>query len=211
MTRIHSFRRLLAAFFAMAALFGAGRAGAQGIPPIFSDTEIEQTIRTFCRPIWIAAGLNPDDVRIILVNDPEIQAFVAGGQNIFIFTGLLAASDNPSQIIGVVAHETGHIAGAHLARSDEDMADASYTMLLATVLGAAAAAGSRDPGAMAGALGIGEDMGIRSLSGVQPHQGSVGRRRRPDIPRNRAYVAARAAGFHEEDPGRGRRADYRRQ
>ena len=137
-------------------------AKAQGIPPLFSDTEVEQTLRTFCTPIWIAAGLKPDDVHIVLVNSPELNAFVAGGQNIFIFTGTLEKSDDPLQIIGVVAHETGHIAGGHLVRGDENMENASYTMLLATILAGAAAAGSRDPGAMAGALGIGEDMGIRN-------------------------------------------------
>jgi predicted Zn-dependent protease len=137
-------------------------AQAQGIPPLFGDTEVEQTIRTFATPIWIAAGLKPEDVHIVLVNSPELNAFVAGGQNIFVFTGMLEKSDNPLQVAGVIAHETGHIAGAHLVRGDADMEDASYTMLLSTVLAAAAAAGSRDPGAIAGALGIGEDMGIRS-------------------------------------------------
>jgi predicted Zn-dependent protease len=135
---------------------------AQDFPPLFSDTEVEQTLRTFCTPIWVAAGLNPDDIHIVLVNSPELNAFVAGGQNIFIFTGTLEKSDNPLQVIGVVAHETGHIAGGHLARGDEDMENASYTMLLATMLGAAAAAASHDPGAIAPALGLGEDMGIRS-------------------------------------------------
>jgi predicted Zn-dependent protease len=137
-------------------------AKAQSIPALFADTEVEQTLRTFSTPIWIAAGLKPEDIHIVLVNSPELNAFVAGGQNIFVFTGTLEKSDNPLQVAGVIAHETGHIAGGHLARGDEDMEDASYTMLLATILGAAAAAGSRDPGAIAGALGIGEDMGIRS-------------------------------------------------
>jgi predicted Zn-dependent protease len=158
-------RNTLAAIFATTGLVGTcltAPAKAQGFPPIFSDTEVEQTLRTFCTPIWVAAGLKPDDIHIVLVNSPELNAFVAGGQNIFIFTGLLEKSDNPLQVIGVVAHETGHIAGGHLARGDADMEDASYTMLLATMLGAAAAAASRDPGAIAGALGIGEDMGIRS-------------------------------------------------
>jgi len=136
-------------------------AGAQGVPSLFADTEVEQDIRTFCTPIWIAAGLKPDDVKVILVNSNEMQAFVAGGQNIFIYTGLLEKTDNPLQVAGVVAHETGHIAGAHLVRGDEDMENASYTMLLATVLAGAAAVGSHDPGAIVGALGIGEDMGIR--------------------------------------------------
>ncbi len=157
------FRNVFAAFIATLPLVAVGPARAQETPSIFSDTEVEQDIRTFCTPIWVAAGLNPDDVHVVLVNSPELNAFVAGGQNIFIYTGLLEKTDDPLQIAGVVAHETGHIAGGHLARSDEGMEDASYTMLLATVLAGAAAAGSRDPGAIAGALGIGEDMGIRSL------------------------------------------------
>ncbi len=78
------------------------------------------------------------------------------------YTGTLEKSDNPLQVVGVVAHETGHIAGGHLTRGDEDMENASYMMILATVLGAAAAGATGDPGAAAGALGIGEDMGIRS-------------------------------------------------
>ncbi len=135
---------------------------AQDVPALFSDTEVEQTLRTFCTPIWIAAGLKPDDVHIVLVNSPQLNAFVAGGQNIFMYTGTLEKSDNALEVIGVVAHETGHIAGGHLVRSDENMENASYTMLLATVLAGAAAIGSHDPGAIAGALGIGEDMGIRN-------------------------------------------------
>jgi predicted Zn-dependent protease len=135
---------------------------AQDVPSLFNDTEVEQTLRTFCTPIWIAAGLKPEDVHIVLVNSPQLNAFVAGGQNIFMYTGTLEKSDNALQVIGVMAHETGHIAGGHLVRSDENMENASYTMLLATVLAGAAAIGSHDPGAMAGALSIGEDMGIRN-------------------------------------------------
>jgi len=156
------FRFLLGALIAAIPSFAADRAVAQEVPAIFGDTEIEQTIRTFCRPVWVAAGLNPDDVHIVLVDNKELNAFVAGGQNIFIYRGFLEATDTPDEILGVVAHETGHIAGGHLARADEGMENASYTMLLATVLAGAAAAGSRDPGALAGALGIGQDMGIRS-------------------------------------------------
>ena len=135
---------------------------AQGVPALFSDTEVEQTLRTFCTPIWVAAGLKPEDVHIVLVNSPQLNAFVAGGQNIFVYTGTLEKSDNALEVIGVMAHETGHIAGGHLVRSDEAMENASYTMLLATVLAGAAAVGAKDPGAIMGALGIGEDMGIRN-------------------------------------------------
>ncbi len=135
---------------------------AQGVPPLFGDTEVEQTVRTFATPIWLAAGLKPEDVHIILVNSPELNSFVAGGQNIFVYTGMLERSDNPLQVAGVLAHETGHIADGHLVRGDQDMEDASYTMLLATVLSAVAAAGARDPSVLIPALGLGEDMGIRS-------------------------------------------------
>ena len=155
-------RRPVAAFCAILPLLSAAPVRAQGIPPLFSDTEVEQDLRVFCTPIWIAAGLNPDNIHLVLVNSDDLQAFVAGGQNIFIYTGLLMKTDNPLQIAGVVAHETGHIAGGHIVRSDADMENASYTMLLATVLGAAAAAGARDPGSAMAAMGIGEDMGIRS-------------------------------------------------
>jgi predicted Zn-dependent protease len=160
------YRKKLTAIAALVATLpwlGGGTARAQEAPSIFGDTEVEQTIRTFCTPIWIAAGLKPEDVHVVLVNSRDLNAFVAGGPNIFIYTGLLEKSDDPLQVAGVVAHETGHIAGAHLARSDEGMENASYTMLLATVLAGAAAVGAKDPGAMMGALGIGEDMGIRSF------------------------------------------------
>jgi predicted Zn-dependent protease len=141
--------------------FAAAPAVAQEFPKIFADTEVEQDIRTFCTPVWVAAGLKPDDIHIILVQDEDLNAFVAGGQNIFIFTGTLDKSDDPSQIAGVVAHETGHIAGGHLLRSDEGMEDASYTMLLATVLGAAAAVATHSPAGIMPALGLGENLGIR--------------------------------------------------
>jgi predicted Zn-dependent protease len=146
----------------VAGLCLAAPAMAQDVPALFSDTEVEQTLRTFCTPIWVAAGLKPEDVHIVLVNSAQLNAFVAGGQNIFMYTGTLEKSDNALEVIGVVAHETGHIAGGHLVRGDENMENASYTMLLATVLAGAAAIGSHDPGAMIGALGIGEDMGIRN-------------------------------------------------
>jgi len=153
---------MLAATAAAIPFIAAPGAHAQGVPAIFSDTEVEQTLRTFITPIWVAAGLKPDDVHIVLVNSDQLNAFVAGGQNMFFYTGLLEKSDNALQVIGVAAHETGHIAGGHLTRGDEDMENASYAMILAMVVGAAAAASTGDPSAAVGALGLGEDVGIRS-------------------------------------------------
>ncbi|MDA1098770.1 MAG: M48 family metalloprotease [Proteobacteria bacterium] len=103
------------------------------------DAEIEDTIRLFGAPLFAAAGLEPSAVQVYLINDPSLNAFVAGGQKIFINTGLLIASDNANQVIGVIAHETGHITGGHLARSQDALRDASAQSIVAFVLGAAAA------------------------------------------------------------------------
>ena len=68
------------------------------------------------KPIFKAAGLNPSAVRVYIINNDKINAFVAGGQRLFIHTGLLTRTKTPNEVIGVLAHETGHIAGGHLAR-----------------------------------------------------------------------------------------------
>ena len=114
---------------------------------IIRDTEIEETIRGWAEPIFEAAGLNPEAVNIILVQSDSMNAFVAGGSNIFIYTGLIAKTDNPGELIGVIAHETGHIAGGHLIRSREAMERASYESIIGAVLGVGAAIASGDAGA----------------------------------------------------------------
>ncbi len=115
-------------------------AQAQDAPvAVIRDTEIESTIRAYATPLWKAAGLNPDSVRVVLINDPQINAFVAGGQNLFIYTGLLLKSEDAGEVMGVIAHETGHMAGGHLARIPEALHQAMITSLLSYVLGAAAA------------------------------------------------------------------------
>ncbi len=120
-------------------------ASAQGL---IRDAEIEETLRLYETPLLEAARLNPDDVDIYLVSDPSINAFVSGGQNIFVHTGLIMQAENPNEIIGVLAHETGHIAGGHLARSREAMDQALGPMLISIGLGVLAiAAGAPDAGA----------------------------------------------------------------
>ena len=84
------------------------------------DVEIENIIRTYATPVFEAAGLNAQSIKTYLVNDDQLNAFVAGGQNLFINTGLLIRAETPGQVIGVIAHETGHIAGGHLARRHEE-------------------------------------------------------------------------------------------
>ncbi|MES1157336.1 MAG: M48 family metalloprotease [Alphaproteobacteria bacterium] len=115
---------------------------------LIRDTEIEDTLRVYATPIWVAAGLNPDDIHIYIVEDNSINAFVSDGQNIFVHTGLILAAKTPNEIIGVIAHETGHIAGGHLARNYEAMRTAMRPALISIGLGVLAiAAGAGDAGA----------------------------------------------------------------
>lgn len=117
-------------------------------PRLIRDAEIENTIRAYATPLFQAAGLSAADVNIYLINDPSLNAFVAGGLNLFLHTGLLMRSRNANQVIGVIAHETGHISGGHLARFQGQMKNASIIAILAMIAGAGvAAAGGGDLGA----------------------------------------------------------------
>ena len=123
------------------------------------DAEIETTIRNYATPLFTAAGLDANAVRVYLVNDRALNAFVAGGMNLFLNTGLLTRVESPNQLIGVIAHETGHIAGGHLARTEEALRGATAATILVYVLGAAAAvAGSGDAAVaiIAGGTSIGQ-------------------------------------------------------
>ncbi|MBC7769745.1 MAG: M48 family metallopeptidase [Phycisphaerales bacterium] len=127
------------------ALLAAPPAAAQGL---IRDAEIEDTLRVYTNPLFEAAGIVPADVDLYIVNDPSINAFVARGQNIFVHTGLVLEARNPNEVIGVLAHETGHISGGHLARSREAMDQAMFPMLISIGLGVLAiAAGAPDAGA----------------------------------------------------------------
>jgi predicted Zn-dependent protease len=122
---------------------------AQGGPriSIIRDTEVEEIIHKQGEPVWRAAGLNPDNVHIVIMGDPDINAFTAGGQTIFVNTGFLQATKNPNQMLGVLAHETGHITGGHVAR-ESMYKPALATYLLTMGLGLlAAVAGAPDAGA----------------------------------------------------------------
>lgn len=126
---------------------------------LLRDTEIEADIHGMMTPIWRAAGLDPDAVHVYLVADPAINSFVAGGQNIFINSGLLLHADTPNQLIGVLSHETGHIAGGHLERGALAMHNAGLEGLVFTALGAAAAAlsrGGEGGAALLGGTGVAE-------------------------------------------------------
>ena len=114
---------------------------------VLRDSETELLFRDMSKPLIEAAGLRPENVKIVLIRDDEINAFVAGGQIVYIHTGLLQKAENANQLQGVIAHELGHVAGGHIIRLGEGAKSATAITLLSLVLGiAAAAAGAPDAG-----------------------------------------------------------------
>ena len=132
---------VFAAFLAFAATAQAG-----GLT-ILRDEETEQALKSMSRPVFEQAGLAPNDVRFIIVNDSSLNAFVAGGQNIFIHTGLVLETETAEELLGVIAHEAGHIASGHLFRGRNEAAGLSIQAFLANLLGIAVAIGTQTPGA----------------------------------------------------------------
>lgn len=121
-------------------------ARAEGISMV-RDAETEDMVREYATPIWRAAGLVPSAVRVYLVEDDTINAFVTAGQRLFLNTGLIMQVDTPLELSGVIAHETGHMAGGHLVRGQEAMDKMSLPMIASMVLGIGAmAAGAGDAG-----------------------------------------------------------------
>ncbi|MBV1901474.1 MAG: M48 family metalloprotease, partial [Kordiimonadaceae bacterium] len=111
------------------------------------NAETEAFFHEISDPLFLAAGLNPKDVKMYLLADTSLNAFVSGGQNIFINSGIIIKSDNVNQLLGVISHETGHISGGHLSRFGDVGKIAGNTSILSMVLGAAAIlAGSPDAG-----------------------------------------------------------------
>ena len=125
---------------------------------ILRDAETETLFNDMSAPLIRAAGLAPKDVQIVLINDDSINAFVVGGQAVYIHSGLIQAADNANQVQGVIAHELGHIADGH-AINDGGARPAMGIYLLSLVLGIAAmAAGSGEAGA--GILGAGQQAAL---------------------------------------------------
>lgn len=108
-------------------------------PIIIRDTEIENIFKLWTADIFKAADMEQDNVNIVLVQSPQINAFVAGGANIFFYTGLIMKTEDPGELIGVFAHELGHITGGHLIRGRAAMERASFESILGMVLGIGAA------------------------------------------------------------------------
>jgi predicted Zn-dependent protease len=131
------------------------RAQAQGNVPLIRDAEIEQLLREYTAPILRVAGLAQQNVHVIIINDRAFNAFVVDGKRIFVNVGALMDAKTPNEIIGVLAHETGHIAGGHLSRLRDELANAQTTAIIALLIGVGAAIASSRASATSGAGSIG--------------------------------------------------------
>lgn len=144
-------------------------AAARADVRIIRDAEVEAVIAGYAAPLFAAGGLDPAAVHVYVIEDDSINAFVAGGMNLFVFTGLLLRAESPNQIAAVIAHETGHIIGGHLARSREAVRNASIEAIVACLLGTGTAIGTGEASAAA-VCQLGRDMGVGYLMGYSRAQ-----------------------------------------
>lgn len=129
---------------------------AAGAVVTVRDAETEGLLRSFAHPLFRVAGVDPALVRITLIQARPINAFVTTGNRMFINTGLIQQSEGAGDLIGVLAHETGHIAGGHVTRLPEEMRNAMIRSIAGMLLGgAAAAAGGRSGGEAAAGIMLG--------------------------------------------------------
>jgi predicted Zn-dependent protease len=143
--------------------------------PVIRDAEIEQLLRDYTRPVLRAAGLSQRNIRVVIINDRAFNAFVIDAKRIFVNTGALMDSETPNQIIGVLAHETGHIAGGHLSKLRSELANAETAMIITMLLGVGAVAASATSRGNVGgnpmaAIAGPQSMILRSLLAYQRQQ-----------------------------------------
>jgi len=137
-----------------------GVSEAQAQQSIIRDAEIEKNIHDWTEGVIGAAGMSPDQIKIVLVQSNDVNAFVAGGANIFIYTGLLDKTENEGEVIGVIAHELGHIAGGHLTRTGEVARNASFEAMIGALVGIGAAVATGDSSAAAAGIQIGQSQAM---------------------------------------------------
>ncbi|ODT13763.1 MAG: peptidase [Kaistia sp. SCN 65-12] len=139
---------------------------AQSRPSLVRDAETEALIQDYLRPIFKAAGLRASSVELYLVNSPDFNAFVASGEKIFVNTGAIIDSKTPNELIGVLAHETGHLAGNHQIQLRQQLETARTMAMIGSVVGmgaaiAGAASGSGDAARAGGGIAMGSGELVR--------------------------------------------------
>jgi predicted Zn-dependent protease len=155
--------------FALSALCALTAIQPLAAQVVLRDAETESFVHDASAPLIRAAGLDERNVQILTISDDNINAFVAGGQIVWLHSGLISQADNINQVQGVIAHELGHIEGGHIVRSGEGIKEATGIQLVTLLLGAAAiAAGGAEAGM--GIIGMGQQAAINrylSFSRVQ--------------------------------------------
>ncbi|RAZ88372.1 M48 family peptidase [Mesorhizobium hawassense] len=168
---------------AAVALSGSVSAFAQNVP-VVRDAEIEALVRDYARPIFKAAGLANDGIDIVLVNDQSFNAFVTG-RRLFINTGALVTAETPNEIIGVIAHEAGHIAGGHQQKLRDQLDRAKTMAIIATLLGA----GAIVAGATTNSKGLaGAGMGVAAGGGEMAQRSILAYQRTEEITADRSAI-----------------------
>jgi predicted Zn-dependent protease len=172
--------RVIAAATAVALALNAvpvpvrAQTGSSAGIPLIRDAEIEQLMRDYTGPILKVAGLGNQNVKVVLINDDSFNAFVMDAHRIFVNTGALKQATTPNQMIGVFAHETGHIVGGHLSKMRQELANVQTAMIIGMLLGAAAmvtAHGNTDMGNVGGAIfSAPQALGINTLLAYQRAQ-----------------------------------------
>jgi predicted Zn-dependent protease len=151
---------MLALMLVMSAWQPAMAQDEERLPSVLRDSETEALFRDASRPLIEAAGLDPASVRVVLLNDPEINAFVATGQTVYLQSGLITAADNIGQVQGVIAHELGHVSGGHAIRIYEGANQATAITLATLVLGALAIAAGAGGDAGMGIMAAGQQVAM---------------------------------------------------
>ena len=149
---------------ALASVPARAQTGSTAGIPIIRDAEIEQLLRDYTAPLLKAAGLANQNVQVVIINQNVFNAFVMDAHRIFIFTGALKQAKTPNELIGVFAHEMGHIVGGHLSKMRQEMANAQTAAIVAMLLGIGAVAA----GARSGSVDMG-NVGMAALSAPQSY------------------------------------------
>lgn len=153
-----------AAAVVLAALPARAQTGSAAGVPMIRDAEIEQLMRDYTTPLLRAAGLSQQNVQVVIINENVFNAFVMDAHRIFIFSGALKQATTPNQLIGVFAHEIGHIVGGHLSKMRQELANAQTAAIVAMLLGVGAVVA----GARSGSLGM-ANAGAAAVSAPQSY------------------------------------------
>lgn len=152
-----------AAAVALGSIPARAQNGSNAGIPMIRDAEIEQLLRDYYAPIEKAAGLGNQNIKVVIINDKSFNAFVMDAHRVFVNAGALMEATTPNQLIGVFAHETGHIVGGHLAKMRQELANAQTAAIIAMLLGVGAiAAGAKSGNASLGNVGSAAVLGPQS-------------------------------------------------